>query len=98
MRSKNSHWFLGIICFPGLTSAVRMSDNSPIANPARRKPKAGNMTVLSGGQAPATIGATTITMVHPVAEPTITLEADDEDRDEAEGDDDDLEPNTSDEV
>lgn len=56
------------------------------------------MTVLSGGQAPATIGATTITMVHPVAEPTITLEADDEDRDEAEGDDDDLEPNTSDEV
>ncbi|XP_073983453.1 sentrin-specific protease 6-like isoform X2 [Rhodnius prolixus] len=95
--NENSHWFLGIICFPGLTSAVRMSDNSPIANPARRKPKAGNMTVLSGGQAPATIGATTITMVHPVAEPTITLEADDEDRDEAEGDDDDLEPNTSDE-
>ncbi|KAK9498499.1 hypothetical protein O3M35_003121 [Rhynocoris fuscipes] len=94
--NESSHWFLGIICFPGLTSAVRMSDNTPVPNPMRRKPKAGNITVLSGGQAPATIGATTITMVHPAPEPTITVEHD-EDRDEAEGDDDDLEPNTSDE-
>ncbi|KAL1131398.1 hypothetical protein AAG570_011015 [Ranatra chinensis] len=81
--NENSHWFLGIICFPGLLGPVRMSDNTPVETVD--KPNA-------SGAAPATIGATTITMVQST---TITLEPDDEDRDEAEGDDEDLEPNSS---
>ena len=53
--------------------------------------------VLSGGLTPATIGNTTITKVHPPGG-TITLEPDEEERDEADGDDEDLEPNSSEDV
>jgi hypothetical protein len=33
----SSHWFLGIICFPGLTSPVRMSDSTAIQIPEKKK-------------------------------------------------------------
>uniref|UniRef100_A0A0K8T4P9 Ubiquitin-like protease family profile domain-containing protein n=2 Tax=Lygus hesperus TaxID=30085 RepID=A0A0K8T4P9_LYGHE len=84
--NENSHWFLGVVCFPGLTNAVRMSDGKTfVPNPSKRRE--------SG--VPQMIGGTTITRVN--QEPmTITIEPDEEDRDEADAEDDDLEPNTSD--
>ncbi|XP_014277075.1 sentrin-specific protease 6 isoform X2 [Halyomorpha halys] len=103
--NERSHWFLGIICFPGLTGPVRMSDNQAVPNVIRKKSDA---SVLAGGLTPAKIYGTTITVVPkekisiPKA-PTISLlEPDEErdgesDRDEAEADDDDMEPNTTDE-
>ncbi|CAH1402245.1 unnamed protein product [Nezara viridula] len=103
--NERSHWFLGIICFPGLTGPVRMSDNQAVPNVIRKKTDA---SVLAGGLTPAKIYGTTITVVPkdkitiPKA-PTISLlEPDEErdgesDRDEAEADDDDMEPNTTDE-
>uniref|UniRef100_A0A1B6GPP2 Ubiquitin-like protease family profile domain-containing protein n=2 Tax=Cuerna arida TaxID=1464854 RepID=A0A1B6GPP2_9HEMI len=75
--NENSHWFLAIICFPGLTGPVRFSDNTPIDLPGRKKKPNGKHTV--------TIGSTTITAVSPSA----TLD-DVEDRDEADGEDEDM--------
>ncbi|XP_024083662.1 uncharacterized protein LOC106662776 isoform X5 [Cimex lectularius] len=83
--NENCHWFLGIICFPGLTHAVRLSDNIPISIPSKRSTKR---------PVPSMIGATTITVVQ--SEPMITVEGEEEERDEADADDEDLEPNTSD--
>lgn len=50
------------------------------------------------GNIPNTIGETTITVVSQQVNPTISLDPDCEERDEAEGNDDDLEPNSSDDV
>ncbi|XP_063235233.1 sentrin-specific protease 6-like [Bacillus rossius redtenbacheri] len=33
--NKDLHWFLAIVCFPGLTGCVKMSDNSPVENVRR---------------------------------------------------------------
>uniref|UniRef100_A0A1B6JN05 Ubiquitin-like protease family profile domain-containing protein n=1 Tax=Homalodisca liturata TaxID=320908 RepID=A0A1B6JN05_9HEMI len=85
--NENSHWFLAIICFPGLTGPVRFSDNTPIDLPGRKKKKPNDkaaVDVLSGKHT-VTIGSTTITAVSPSA----TLD-DVEDRDEADGEDEDM--------
>ncbi|CAH1394127.1 unnamed protein product [Nezara viridula] len=81
--NKRSHWFLGIICFPGLSGPVRMSDNQAVPNVIRKKTDA---SVLVGGLTPAKIYGS-----------TMNLEPNESDRDEAEADDDDMEPNTTDE-
>lgn len=70
----------------------------------------GNASVLAGGQVPAKIWGTTISIVkphkekaHPQTRTTINIETDDEkgdesERDEAEADSDELEPESTDEV
>ncbi|BES92990.1 Ulp1 protease family, C-terminal catalytic domain [Nesidiocoris tenuis] len=78
--NESSHWFLGVICFPGLTGAVRISDGRPVPNPSNRR-----------AALPQMIGGTTITRV--LDPPPIVLDPEEE-RDEADADDEDLEPNS----
>lgn len=86
----SSHWFLAIICFPGLSGPVRFSDNTPV-EPEEILPKKNAETIQ--------IGNTTITHIIKSDGNTISLEMDcGSDRDEAEGDQDDLHPSTDDEV
>jgi len=84
--NENSHWFLAIVCFPGLTGPVRFSDNTPIDLPGRKKKKIEDTASLSGKHT-VTIGSTTITAVTPQGSATLDLGDDVEDRDEADGDD-----------
>lgn len=83
----SSHWFLAIICFPGLTGPVKFSDNTPV-EPEEVVPKKNCATLQ--------IGNTTIThIIKP--DGNISLEMDcGSDRDEAEGDQDDLQPSSDD--
>ncbi|PNF29866.1 hypothetical protein B7P43_G09538 [Cryptotermes secundus] len=102
--NEHCHWFLAIICFPGLKGSVRFSDDTPIVVPPVTKTK----KVVQKKNAAAVeecvkgttlqIGSTTITPVKPTA--TITLDTCGEegsDRDEAEADDDEMEQGTSEE-
>lgn len=92
--SCSSHWFLAIICFPGLTGPVRFSDNTPVEREEVPKPKKSNIS-----KSTVQIGNTTITQIVKNDNSTINLEIDDgSDRDEAEGDQDDLHPSSDDDV
>ncbi|ROT66374.1 hypothetical protein C7M84_015603 [Penaeus vannamei] len=37
--NEHAHWFLAIICFPGLDSPIRICDGQPVARPISEKPK-----------------------------------------------------------
>ncbi|CAL4077566.1 unnamed protein product [Meganyctiphanes norvegica] len=37
--NEHAHWFLALICYPGLDGPVRMSDNTPVSEEALIKPK-----------------------------------------------------------
>ncbi|XP_063614094.1 uncharacterized protein LOC134787271 isoform X2 [Penaeus indicus] len=37
--NEHAHWFLAIICFPGLDSPIRICDGQPVARPLSDKPK-----------------------------------------------------------
>ncbi|KAL0266315.1 UNVERIFIED_CONTAM: hypothetical protein PYX00_008899 [Menopon gallinae] len=87
--NEHSHWFLAIICFPGLTGPVRFSDNSPV-EPEEVQPKKTSRTVQ--------IGNTTITHIIKTEKSSVTVEmGPGSDRDEAEGDQDDLHPSSDEE-
>ncbi|XP_066991207.2 uncharacterized protein [Anabrus simplex] len=90
--NEHCHWFLAIICFPGMIGCVRMSDNAPVVEPAK-KTKMSPKKVIEADVLgkPIVIGSTTITPLK-ISTDTITLEAGEEgsDRDEAEGDDEDM--------
>lgn len=86
--NEQSHWFLAIICFPGLEMPLTMNSNTP--TPIKRKkaaPKSKNITLQ--------IGNTTITPVSKRELEAINLGDDDmSERDEAEGDDSELASDT----
>lgn len=86
--NEQSHWFLAIICFPGLDMPLTMNSNTP--TPIKRKKvaqKSKNITLQ--------IGNTTITPVSKREIEAINLGDDDmSERDEAEGDDSELASDT----
>ncbi|XP_065214276.1 uncharacterized protein LOC135841305 isoform X2 [Planococcus citri] len=94
--NENQHWFLAIICFPGLAGPVRFSDNSPIDVDSSNKTDDEKVENSNATEAEADssqtrrIGSTTIT---PIGRNSYTLNDDDgemEDRDEASGADEDV--------
>lgn len=109
--NENSHWFLAIICFPGQEGCLRMSDNTPIDIP-KPQPSSVAAAVAAAAAAAATthsklkvkdnvmsIGSTTITPVKAPPSATITLDHngdDGSDRDEAEGDEEEMDENATD--
>ncbi|XP_054260206.1 uncharacterized protein LOC128984862 [Macrosteles quadrilineatus] len=96
--NENSHWFLAIVCFPGLTGRVRFDDNTPIDPPNKKKKKEEEKASLTGKQS-VTIGSTTITAVTPTPG-TATLDLGDEveDRDEADGENEKMDVPDEDEI
>lgn len=94
--NENQHWFLAIICFPGLAGPVRFSDNSPIDVDSSNKTDDEKVENSNATEAEADssqtrrIGSTTIT---PIGRNSYTVNDDDgemEDRDEASGADEDV--------
>ncbi|KAK0097070.1 hypothetical protein PV326_003409 [Microctonus aethiopoides] len=88
--NEHAHWFLAIICFPGLVGTV-IPPPSPMKDPdVMKKMKKKKEIKLQS----LTIGSTTIT---PVAT-TITIDPvdDDSERDEAEGDDEEMDLDSDD--
>ncbi|PSN57920.1 hypothetical protein C0J52_00233 [Blattella germanica] len=101
--NEHCHWFLAIICFPGLKGSVRFSDNTPVVVQNVKKvkkalPKKNSGAIEDCAKGAVQIGSTTITPIKPPCT-TITLEPceDGSDRDEAEADDDEMEQGTSEE-
>ncbi|XP_066597164.1 uncharacterized protein [Prorops nasuta] len=89
--NEHAHWFLAIICFPGLVGKVPVS-------PVNEKTKDLQRTahrIKKLKEHIITIGSTTIT---PVKTQTITIDQADDgsERDEAEGDDDEMEMDSDD--
>lgn len=82
--SFSAHWFLAIICFPGLVGKVspkieaKSADNQKTPDKKKKDTKVKSLT----------IGNTTIT---PVSTITIDTNDDGSERDEAEGDDEEME-------
>ncbi|KAL1378285.1 hypothetical protein pipiens_015681 [Culex pipiens pipiens] len=89
--NEQSHWFLAIICFPGLDMPLTMNSNTP--TPIKRKKAAA--ASKSKSNITLQIGNTTITPVSKREMDAINL-GDDElsERDEAEGDDSELASDT----
>ncbi|XP_034942141.1 uncharacterized protein [Chelonus insularis] len=86
--NEHAHWFLAIICFPGLVGTV-IPPSLPVKDLENKKKKKKDVKLQA-----VTIGNTTIT---PVAT-TITIDPadDDSERDEAEGDDDEMDMDSED--
>ncbi|XP_015586245.1 uncharacterized protein LOC107263491 isoform X2 [Cephus cinctus] len=86
--NEHAHWFLAIICFPGLVGKVPVSTQSSKEHDVHKTVQKSKKVKELKLQA-VTIGSTTIT---PVAT-TITLDPGDDgsERDEAEGDDEEME-------
>lgn len=88
--NEQSHWFLAIICFPGLDMPLTMNSNTP--TPIKRKKAA---VAKSKNNITLQIGNTTITPVSKREMESINLGDDDmSERDEAEGDDSELASDT----
>lgn len=95
-----SHWFLAIICFPGLKQPHTMTDNRPInlisIQEKRKRAKAAKahsnaQTPQLKKQVSLTIGNTTITPVNKKEDGNLYLNEDSmSERDEAEGDESDM--------
>ncbi|XP_032669782.1 uncharacterized protein LOC116843458 isoform X2 [Odontomachus brunneus] len=85
--NEHAHWFLAIICFPGLVGKVDMSAPSVSENDVKTPQK--NKKMKEVKTKAVTIGCTTITPVPA----TITIDQPDDgsERDEAEGDDEEME-------
>lgn len=90
--NQQSHWFLAIICFPSLHGAVTLDSNQPI----KEKPAVKKKTSSERKESIALqIGNTTITPVSKKEFDSICLDEESE-RDEAEGEESDLESDASD--
>ncbi|XP_020283705.1 uncharacterized protein LOC109854713 isoform X3 [Pseudomyrmex gracilis] len=87
--NEHAHWFLAIICFPGLVGKVNLQTNEN--NIYKTVQKSKKVKELKKA---VTIGSTTITPVPT----TITIEQDEgSERDEAEGDDEEMEMDSDEE-
>lgn len=82
--NEQQHWFLAIICFPGLAGPVAYDSLTPVKPVKYVKKKVVDRKTV----APLQIGNTTITPVSKRDQDSIYL-ADESDKDEAEGDDSD---------
>ncbi|XP_012286581.1 uncharacterized protein LOC105703068 isoform X2 [Orussus abietinus] len=92
--NEHAHWFLAIICFPGLVGKVM--SNSPLTKEQDTQKATQKSKKLKEMKLQAvTIGSTTITPV----KTTITIDQGDDgsERDEAEGDDEEMEVDSEDE-
>ncbi|KAL5292476.1 SENP6 family protein [Megaselia abdita] len=89
--NEQSHWFLAIICFPKLKGPVDFDTEQPIkvAQTNSKKKKSEKRKAVQ-------IGNTTITPLVKKDEMTVTLEGEDSERDEAEGDDSEMASEDSD--
>lgn len=81
--NEQQHWFLAIICFPGLTGPVTYDSLTPV-----RPLKYVKKKVVDRKSVPLQIGNTTITPVSKREQDSIYL-GDESEKDEAEGDDSD---------
>lgn len=90
----SAHWFLAIVCYPGLVGKVIAAPQPPKEKSAQKTPKSKKCKDMKV-QA-LTIGSTTITPVTT----TITIDQMDEgsERDEAEGDDEEMEMDSDEDV
>ncbi|KAJ8674883.1 hypothetical protein QAD02_010669 [Eretmocerus hayati] len=87
--NEHAHWFLAIICFPGLVGTVlpQVETKSDVAKLLEKKKKDSQLPSL-------VIGNTTITPINTI---TIDTTAEDSERDEAEGDEEEMETDSEDE-
>lgn len=84
--NEHSHWFLAVICYPGLKGPITFDNGTPVKGEPLPKKK-----VTERKSLPVQIGNTTITPVSKMREPdSIVLEDDASERDEAEGDESDV--------
>ncbi|XP_018399292.1 PREDICTED: uncharacterized protein LOC108777009 isoform X1 [Cyphomyrmex costatus] len=93
--NEHAHWFLAIICFPGLVGKVSTCTAKNSENYINKTPQKSKKVKELKSKA-VTIGSTTITPVPT----TITIDQLDDDgseRDEAEGDDDEMEMDSDEE-
>ncbi|XP_018366167.1 PREDICTED: uncharacterized protein LOC108763222 isoform X4 [Trachymyrmex cornetzi] len=93
--NEHAHWFLAIICFPGLVGKVSTCTAKTSENYVNKTPQKSKKIKELKAKA-VTIGSTTITPVPT----TITIDQLDDDgseRDEAEGDDDEMETDSDEE-
>ncbi|XP_059474077.1 sentrin-specific protease 6-like [Neocloeon triangulifer] len=69
--NEHAHWFLAVICFPGLEGPVRFCDGQPVPAELLNKPKQATAKVtIEGGSGVLkqfTIGATTVTLASNVS-------------------------------
>lgn len=107
--NEQSHWFLAIICYPGLNGPCTMEGNIPVKSTLLPKKKSKFFLLVfclyliltiflffsAAKKLSLQIGSTTITPVSKKDE-SITLEDSLSERDEAEGDESDLESDDSD--
>ncbi|XP_011878118.1 PREDICTED: uncharacterized protein LOC105567668, partial [Vollenhovia emeryi] len=86
--NEHAHWFLAIICFPGLVGKISTCATKPSENDVNKTPQKSKKIKELKTKA-VTIGSTTITPVPT----TITIDQldDGSERDEAEGDDEEME-------
>ncbi|XP_037082411.1 sentrin-specific protease 6-like [Pollicipes pollicipes] len=97
--NEHSHWFLAIICFPGLEGYRRLSDDQPCEAPQPRRarrpsaaaapppPAAPAAVVPAPAPVPTQVGNT---LIVPLPAEPLAEQLDDSDRDEAEPDDEEL--------
>ncbi|XP_065336085.1 sentrin-specific protease 6-like isoform X2 [Cloeon dipterum] len=95
--NEHAHWFLAVICFPGLEGPARLCDNQPVSAESLKK---ATVKVNKAGSPVKqyTIGDTTVTMAHSPStlaatllkkkssETVISVDDSGSERDEAEGD------------
>lgn len=94
--NERNHWFLAIVCFPGLSGPISVKDNKPIIpqfeTVAKKTPDGQSKLVTLNGES-FHIGNTTITPISSNSKVTesvpVTLSISSE-RDEAESDDEDI--------
>ena len=105
--NEHAHWFLAIVCFPGLVGQVApKSSNMKESEALKNVNKCKKMKEVKEEKLQAfTVANTTITPITPLRPvtpktptSTVTLEEDGSERDEAEGDDDEMEMDTDDDV
>ncbi|XP_057373751.1 sentrin-specific protease 6-like [Daphnia carinata] len=94
--NERNHWFLAIVCFPGLSGPISVKDNKPVKLPfervAKKTPDGQSKRVTLNGES-FHIGNTTITPLSSNSKTAesaqVTLSVNSE-RDEAESDDEDI--------
>jgi hypothetical protein len=70
----SAHWFLAVICFPGLEGLVRLTDGKPITAECLRQQKQASVKRQDGQSIKQfTIGATTVTVSQNVSPQTVSL-------------------------
>jgi hypothetical protein len=70
----SAHWFLAVICFPGLEGLVRLADGEPITAECLRQQRQASVRRKDGQSIKQfTIGATTVTVSQNVSAQTVSL-------------------------